>query len=107
MPENVKQRYFPEDTKRPQITKFQKVRYKDLTMRVGPYYYCNWPAWFSRMGNQKVFLDKKWDYPHEQTWMSHVFQLQMDDKIKAGVLELSPFIHNRFDHYPAEDRVES
>jgi hypothetical protein len=107
VPEAVRNKYFEGVTERPKIENFSKVRYKDLTMRVGPYYYCNWPAWFSRMGNQKVFLDKKWMHPHEQTWMSHVFQLQMDDKIKAGVLEISPVVHDRFDHYPAEERIES
>jgi Bacterial protein of unknown function (HtrL_YibB) len=107
VPGPVRQQYFEGVEERPLIENYTRVRYKDLTMRVGPYYYCNWPLWFSRQGNKKVFLDTKWAHPHEQTWMSHVFQLQQKGLIKAGVLELSPITHNRFDHYSPEERVES
>ena len=107
VPDPVRKTYFVDVEERPKIENYTRVRYKDLTMRVGPYYYCNWPLWFSRQGNKKVFLDTKWAHPHEQTWMSHVYQLQMEGKIKAGVLELSPITHYRFDHYSPEERVDS
>ena len=73
----------------------------------GDVHYCNWPLWFSRKGNRKVFLDTKWSYPNEQTWMSNVFQMQKEGKIKCAVLALSPIFHNRFDFYADEDRKES
>lgn len=38
--------------------------------------------------------------------MSMGFQLQKEGKLECGVLELSPIEHNRFEHYPAEDRRE-
>lgn len=107
LPEVEKERFFPGVTEMPPLEPTGKKRYKGLSVLEGPYYYCNWPAWFSRKGNQKIFLDTKWAHPHEQTWMSHVFQLQMAGKIKSAVLELSPIDHDRFDFYDAEDRKES
>jgi hypothetical protein len=116
IPQSVREQYFPEKTKLPEqgldpdaprIEVTQEKRYKDLKYFEGNYYYCNWPLWFSREGNKKVFLDTKWQYPFEQTWMSHVFQLQMQGKIKAAALALSPIFHHRFDFYAAEDRKES
>lgn len=116
IPQDVREEYFPNKTKLPEQgldpdppkTKiFREKRYKDLKYFEGDYYYCNWPLWFSREGNKKVFLDTTWDHPYEQTWMSNVFQLQKQGKIKAAVLALSPIFHHRFDFYPAEERKES
>jgi hypothetical protein len=116
IPQAIRDEFFPEksqlpkeglDPDPPKTEIFHEKRYKDLKYFEGNFHYCNWPLWFSREGNRKVFLDVKWAYPNEQTWMSHVFQLQMQGKIKAAALALSPIFHHRFDFYPAEDRKES
>lgn len=116
VPQNVREEFFPEKTKLPEqgldpnlpyTEIFQEKRYKDLKYIEGEFHYCNWPLWFSRRGNKKVFLDVKWAYPNEQTWMSHVFQLQKQGKIRAAALALSPIFHHRFDFYSAEERKES
>jgi glycosyltransferase involved in cell wall biosynthesis len=116
VPQDVREKYFPEKTKLPtegldpdppKMEIFREKRFKDLKYFEGEFYYCNWPLWFSREGNKKVFLDTKWSHPHEQTWMSNVFQLQKQEKIKAAALALSPIFHHRFDFYTAEERKES
>ena len=95
------------DPNAPKSEPKSEKRHKDLHYFSGDYHYCNWPIWVSREGNRKIFLDTKWDRPYEQTWMSHVFQLQKKGDIKSAVLKLSPITHDRFKHYPGEARVES
>jgi hypothetical protein len=116
VPQSIREQYFPDkpqlpeqglDPDPPKIEVVQEKRYKDVKYYEGNYYYCNWPLWFSRIGNKKVFLDTKWAHPYEQTWMSHVFQMQKQGKIKAAVLALTPIFHHRFDFYTAEERKES
>lgn len=107
VPEHVKEIYFKDVTDAPLLIPSSTKRFKDLTCSEGDYYYCNWPAWFSRRGNKKVFIDRKWQHPFEQTWMSHVFQLQKQDRIQSAVLNLSPIHHERFEHYDASERKES
>ena len=116
IPQDIREQYFPEKTKLPEegldpdppkTEIFCEKRYKDLKYFEGEFYYCNWPLWFSRQGNKKVFLDTKWTHPHEQTWMSNVFQMQKQGKIKAAALALSPIFHHRFDFYADEERKES
>lgn len=116
VPQDVREKYFPDkiklpdeglDPDAPKVEVFCEKRYKDLKYFEGEYFYCNWPLWFSKEGNKKVFLDTKWSHPYEQTWMSNVFQLQKQGKIKSACLALSPIFHHRFDFYPAEERKES
>jgi len=116
IPQKLRTQWFPEkpnlpeeglDPDAPKTEIFQEKRHKGLKYYEGEFHYCNWPLWFSRKGNRKVFLDTKWSYPNEQTWMSNVFQMQKEGKIKCAVLALSPIFHHRFDFYPAEDRKES
>lgn len=116
VPQNVREEYFPDKTQLPEhgldpdapkTEIFREKRYKDLKYMEGNFHYCNWPLWFSREGNRKVFLDVKWERPYEQTWMSHVFQMQKQGKIKCAALALSPIFHHRFDFYAAEERKES
>lgn len=115
IPQSVREQYFPEkpnlptlglDPDAPKMEIFQEKRYKDLKYFEGEFFYCNWPLWFSREGNKRVFLDTKWAYPYEQTWMSHVFQLQKEGKIRSAGLALSPIFHHRFDFYAYEERKE-
>jgi hypothetical protein len=116
IPQAIRNEFFPDynklpenglDPNAPKIVPTAKKRHKGLQYFEGDYYYCNWPIWFSRAGNRKVFLDVKWARPYEQTWMSHAYQLQKMEKIRSGILALSPINHIRFDYYPAEDRIES
>ena len=116
VPQPVRDEFFPDknqlpkeglDPDPPKTEVFKEKRYKDLKYFEGEFHYCNWPLWFSRTGNRKVFLDVKWTYPNEQTWMSNTFQMQKRGKIKCAALALSPIFHHRFDFYPAEERKES
>ena len=90
-----------------------KVKYNSIKSLNGlPYadghvYYCNWPQIVSRPGNKKMFLDTKWNHPHEQTWMSHMYQMSVNGELNTAVLLASPINHDRFDHYDFELRVES
>jgi hypothetical protein len=89
-------------------TKFNNIMcYQDVPYADGEIYYCNWPQLVSREGNKKMFLDTTWVYPHEQTWMSHMYQLTKEGKLNPGILLLTPTEHNRFDHYERELRKES
>ena len=115
VPQAVREIYFPDysklpeqglDPNAPKVKDFTEKRYKDVHFFEGPYHYCNWPIWFSRAGNRKVFLDTKWAYPNEQTWMSNAFQIQMRGDIKNAVLKLSPITHDRFEFY-TDTRKES
>lgn len=78
-----------------------------LAYAVGEFHYCNWPLMFNKSGNKKVFLDTKWAYPYEQTWMSHVHQLIVEKKLKVGCLLATPINHNRVFHYTAANRKEN
>lgn len=72
---------------------------------IGDVYYCNWPALFSKEGNRRVFLETKIALS-ERNHMAHVFKLQLDGYIKAGVLLASPITHDRVEFYKNEDRIE-
>ena len=74
---------------------------------LGEVYYCNWPQVITREGSKKMFLDTVWANPFEQTWMSHIFQLTREEKVKTGILLITPTEHDRFDHYPKEERREN
>jgi hypothetical protein len=73
----------------------------------GDVYYGNWPMIVSKEGNRKMFIDTKWDHPHEQTWMSHMFQLTKEGKLSPAILLASPIWHDRIKFYNADERVES
>jgi hypothetical protein len=110
LPSEKKEQYFPG----PQIagvcnkTKIHHTGSVDgLSYAVGEFHYCNWPVMFNKEGNRKVFLDTKWAYPYEQTWMSHVHQLISEGKIRAGCLLSSPINHNRAFHYDGKQRKEN
>lgn len=107
LPEDVKQRYFPKTTEAPKINFTKRKALNGLGYLEGDYFYCNWPLWFSREGNKKVFLDPRLKFPTEQAKMASVFQLQKNNIIKSAVLELSPIAHDRFDQYLPEERKES
>jgi hypothetical protein len=53
-----------------------------------------------------MFLETKWAYPYEQTWMSYIFQETLKNNIKPGILLATPTEHNRFLHYGLGERKE-
>jgi len=89
-------------------TKFNKIdTLEDISYIDGEVYYCNWPMIVSKAGNQKMFLNTKWDNPYEQTWMSYMFMETIKNNLKPAVLLLSPVNHNRINHYNANERREN
>ena len=81
--------------------------YQELAYVTGNIYYANWPMIVSKKGNKKMFIDTKWSYPYEQTWMSQIFQDHLKGKYKAAILLASPINHNRISHYKPEERKEN
>jgi len=116
VPQSVREEYWPDYNKLPRIgldpnaprTVFNNIKiHNGLPYTDGEVYYSNWPQVVSRTGNKKMFLDTKWASPHEQTWMSFMYQETKKDMLKPGILLLSPTEHDRFDHYEASLRKES
>lgn len=107
VPLENKIKYFGNINKRP-LTKFKNIK----TMNSAPYaegeiYYSNWPHIIDQEGNKKLFLDTKWAHPYEQTWMSHIYNLTIDNKINAAILLASPITHNRVHFYESGQRKEN
>jgi FkbM family methyltransferase len=116
VPDHIRIKYFPNKTKKPEfgldpnppLTNLTNIKkYDDIMFIEGDIYYCNWPLWFNKEGNKKVFLEPTFAHPFEQTWMSHVFQEQKQKTIHSCVLLLSPINHNRILYYKSEDRREN
>tara|TARA_R110000772_G_scaffold84079_5_gene177714 strand:+ start:1400 stop:3118 length:1719 start_codon:yes stop_codon:yes gene_type:complete len=80
---------------------------KEVAYIDGEVTYTNWPMIMSRKGNKKMFIDIKWEFPYEQTWMSYCFQEQKKGNIKAAVLLASPIWHDRIKYYKPEERREN
>jgi FkbM family methyltransferase len=116
VPQSVREKFWPEKSKLPKqgldpnapktvyksIKSFEGIPYAD-----GEIYYCNWPQIVSKEGNKKMFLETKWSYPYEQTWMSHMYQMVKEEKLNPAILLLTPTEHNRFEHYSRDLRKES
>lgn len=115
LPAQKREEFFPENPKlpvhglgNPPKTKFNNIKsHNGLSYIDGEIYYCNWTQLVSKKGNKKMFLDTKWSYPHEQTWMSQIYQLTKRNEIRPGLLLLTPVEHDRFEFYRAEERKES
>lgn len=115
VPAGVRSQLFPEnpvkinsDVNASPFLNFRNIKsYRQLPYATGDIYYCNWPQVVSREGNKKMFLDTKWAHPFEQTWMSHIYQETIKNKIKTGILLASPTEHDRFEHYSMEERREN
>lgn len=116
VPQDIRTKFWPEydqlptnglDENAPR-TIFNNIKFLDNTAYItGEIYYSNWPQIVSREGNKKMFLTEKWEHPFEQTWMSHIFQLIKEDKVKSAVLLASPVTHERFEFYEGNLRKES
>lgn len=116
VPQDIRTRDWPKYDKLPFAgldlncprTKFDKIlTTEELAYITGEIYYDNWPMIVSKTGNKKMFIDTKWGHPYEQTWMSHMYQLTKDDKLKPAVLLASPIWHDRIMHYKPEERREN
>lgn len=110
-----REEYFPDNNKLPEeglapnvplTTEYAFKTYGSLGYYEGEYHYCNWPLWFSREGNRKIFLEERGEFLFEQKWMADTFYKIKEGKIRCAVLALSPINHNRFDFYPASERKE-
>ena len=116
VPQSIREEFFPTNKELPReglsdsppSTEIFGIKcFEDLEYYEGEFHYCNWPIWFSKKGNKKVFLDITWAKPFEQTWMSQIFQYQKKKEIVCGALKLSPIDHNRFEFYGQEERKEN
>jgi len=116
LPQEKRVEFFPEKPNLPVNgldPESPKTRFNNIKSHLGlPYidgeiYYCNWTHIISQEGNQKMFLDTKWSYPFENTWMSHHYQMTKKDSLKGGLLLLTPVEHERFHHYESHLRREN
>lgn len=120
VPQDVREELFPEypvregsSTAEGPYLKYENIKCYNITENDGlPYatgevYYCNWPQVVSKEGNRKMFLETKWEYPYEQTWMSFIYQKTAKGQLSSGVLLATPTEHNRFEFYPKEQRKEN
>ena len=116
VPQVVRERFWPTYCKLPSMgtdpnaprTLFKNIKTMDgLSYIDGEIYYSNWPQIVSKKGNKKMFLDVTWAHPYEQTWMSYMYQLVKENKLRSGLLLMSPIEHIRFDHYQNALRKES
>ena len=116
VPQTIRTRDWPEYDKLPITgldnncprTNFNHIYTKDdLSYVTGEIYYANWPMIVSKEGNKKMFIDTTWAHPYEQTWMSHIYQLTKEEKIRPAILLASPIWHDRIHYYQPEERRES
>jgi len=107
VPSENRIKYFGDAQKKP-LTKFSHIKsIAGVPYAEGEVYYSNWPHIIDQEGNQKCFLDVKWNHPFEQTWMSHMYTLTVENKIKPAILLASPITHNRVHFYEASERKEN
>lgn len=80
--------------------------HKGLAYASGEVYLSNWPILMTKGGNYNCYIKTKFDWPHEQTIMSHCYQETVKGNIKPGLLLATPTEHNRFDFYDSSLRKE-
>ena len=80
--------------------------YKGLSYATGEIYLSNWPILMSKEGNYKCYIKTKFQYPNENTLMSHCYMETIKGDINPAVLLLSPIEHIRFDLYESKLRKE-
>jgi hypothetical protein len=107
VPMEKKIEYFGDIKKRP-LTDFNNIKsFNNIPYIEGEVYYSNWPHIIGQEGNKKLFLDTKWAYPFEQTWMSHIYTLTKQGLVNPAILLASPITHNRVHFYEASERKEN
>ncbi len=116
VPDDVRKEHFPDYHKLPVMgldpncpkTEWGTMNTIDgVAYITGDVYYGNWPMIVSKEGNRKMFLEETWAHPHEQTWMSHMFQQTKEGRLSPAILLASPIWHDRIVYYNADERVES
>ena len=116
VPQHIRTRDWPNYDKLPvtgldpnvPLTNFNNIRSMDgLSYIDGEVYYANWPMIVSKEGNYKMFIETTWAHPFEQTWMSYMYQLTKENKLKPAVLLASPIWHDRIKHYQPNERREN
>ncbi len=116
VPQEIRTQTWPSYDKLPETgldpnspyTRFYNIKVLDgVAYATGEVYYSNWPQIVSKEGNRKMFLETRWAFPYEQTWMSHIFQETLNGNINPGILVASPITHDRVEFYPAEERREN
>ena len=80
--------------------------HKSLPYISGEIFLSNWPILMTREGNYKCYIKTKFDWPHEQTIMSYVYQETVKGNINPGLLLVTPTEHFRFEFYSSELRKE-
>jgi hypothetical protein len=80
--------------------------HKGLPYVSGEIFLSNWPILMTKEGNYKCYIKTKFDWPHEQTIMSYVYQEIVKGNINSGLLLSTPTEHFRFEFYSAELRKE-
>jgi hypothetical protein len=107
VPHHKRIEYFGNTNKKP-LTQYSHIKSINQTPYCeGEIYYCNWPHIIDQEGNQKLFLDTTWANPFEQTWMSHIYSLTKENKVKSAILLASPITHNRVHFYESHERKEN
>lgn len=107
VPAEKRKEYFGDIKHRP-LTNFKHIKTLNKVPYIeGEIYYSNWPQIVGQKGNKKMFLDTKWTYPYEQTWMSHMYTLTKQGQLNPALLLLSPITHNRVYFYGKDDRREN
>lgn len=116
VPQNIRTRDWPEYDKLPitgldmnsPLANYKHIKnYNGISYVIGDINYCNWPMIVSKEGNKRMFIDTKWAHPFEQTWSSHIYQLEKEGKIYSGLLLASPIWHERIKYYLPEERREN
>ena len=115
-PQHVREELWPHKPKLPvhgldpnaPLTDFKNIKsHKGLPYVTGNIYYSNWTHFITKKGNRKMFQDTRFQHPFENTWMSHIYQETIKEKIKPGLLLLTPVEHDRFHHYDGSLRREN
>lgn len=107
VPSPRKEEYFGNINKKP-LTKFTHIKsFEKIPYAEGEIFYSNWPQIVTQEGNKKMFLDTKWQYPYEQTWMSHIYTLTINKEVRPAILLCSPITHNRVYFYGDKERKEN
>ena len=107
VPSPRKEEYFGSLNKKP-LTKFSNIKtFEKIPYAEGEIFYSNWPQIVTQEGNKKMFLDTKWQYPYEQTWMSHIYTLTKNQEVRPAILLASPITHNRVYFYGDKERKEN
>jgi hypothetical protein len=115
VPQNFRDSHWPNNKKLPvhgldpnaPKTKFSEIKSIDgLPYTSGEIYICNWPILLSKEGSFNCYIKTKFQYPYEQTIMSHNYQETINGNIKPGLLLATPTEHDRFEHYDSNLRKE-